>query len=50
MRVGCWRKSLTGTRRENKAGWWEGYRLAELDDEDLLDERAALPGFASSNE
>jgi predicted RecB family nuclease len=29
-------------RRENKASWWEGYRLAELDDEELLDERAAL--------
>src|SRR6266404_6124333 len=32
-------------RRENKAGGWEGYRLAELDDEDLLDERAALAGL-----
>jgi predicted RecB family nuclease len=32
-------------RRENKASWWEGYRLAELDEEDLLDERAALAGL-----
>jgi predicted RecB family nuclease len=32
-------------RRENKASWWEGYRLAELDDEELLDERAALAGL-----
>ena len=32
-------------RRENKAGWWEGYRLAKLDDEDLLDERAGLAGL-----
>src|SRR6202140_4876596 len=32
-------------RRENKASWWEGYRLAALDDEDLLDERVALAGL-----
>ena len=32
-------------RRENKAGWWEGYRLAELDDEALRDERVALAGL-----
>jgi uncharacterized protein len=32
-------------RRENKASWWEGYRLAELDDEELLDERAGLAGL-----
>ncbi len=32
-------------RRENKASWWEGYRLAELDDEELLDERVALAGL-----
>jgi len=32
-------------RRENKATWWEGYRLAELDDEDLMDERAGLAGL-----
>jgi uncharacterized protein len=29
-------------RRENKATWWEGYRLAELDDEDLMNERAGI--------
>ncbi len=32
-------------RRENKASWWEGYRLAELDDDALLDERVALSGL-----
>jgi uncharacterized protein len=32
-------------RRENKANWWEGYRLAGLDDEELLDERVALSGL-----
>ncbi|HEY4816614.1 MAG TPA: TM0106 family RecB-like putative nuclease [Candidatus Acidoferrum sp.] len=32
-------------RRENKAGWWEGYRLADLDDEELLEERVALAGL-----
>ncbi len=32
-------------RRENKATYWEGYRLAELDDEDLLEERAGLAGL-----
>src|SRR5271155_3304778 len=29
-------------RRENKATFWERFRLAELDDEDLLEERAGL--------
>jgi predicted RecB family nuclease len=32
-------------RRENKASWWEGYRLAELDDEDLMEERSGLAGL-----
>ncbi|MBV8515618.1 MAG: TM0106 family RecB-like putative nuclease, partial [Acidobacteria bacterium] len=32
-------------RRENKATYWEGYRLAELDDDDLLDDRAGLAGL-----
>jgi predicted RecB family nuclease len=32
-------------RRENKATYWEGYRLAELDEEDLLEERAGLAGL-----
>ncbi|HEY2547726.1 MAG TPA: AAA domain-containing protein, partial [Candidatus Acidoferrum sp.] len=32
-------------RRENKATWWEGYRLAELDEEELLEERAGLAGM-----
>ncbi|MDP9338350.1 MAG: AAA domain-containing protein, partial [Acidobacteriota bacterium] len=32
-------------RRENKAAYWEGYRLQELDEEDLLEERAGLAGL-----
>jgi predicted RecB family nuclease len=32
-------------RRENKATWWDGYRLAELDDDQLLEERAGLAGL-----
>src|SRR5258708_18048130 len=32
-------------RRENKATYWEGFRLADLNDEDLLDERAGLAGL-----
>jgi len=32
-------------RRESKASWWEGYRLEELDDEALMDERAGLSGL-----
>jgi len=32
-------------RRENKATWWEGYRLADLGDEELLDERVGLAGL-----
>jgi predicted RecB family nuclease len=32
-------------RRENKACWWEGFRLSDLDDEQLLDERVALAGL-----
>jgi predicted RecB family nuclease len=32
-------------RRENKAAYWEGYRLADLDDSDLLDEKAGLGGL-----
>ena len=32
-------------RRENKASWWEGYRLAELDGEDLMEERTGLAGL-----
>jgi predicted RecB family nuclease len=32
-------------RRENKASWWEGYRLAELDDNELMEERAGLAGL-----
>ena len=32
-------------RRENKATWWEGFRLADLDDDGLMDERAGLAGL-----
>ena len=32
-------------RRESKAEWWEYFRLKELTDEDLLDERSALAGL-----
>jgi len=33
---------LSWHRREDKRAWQEGYRLAEMNDEDLLDERVAL--------
>ena len=38
-------------RREEKSVWWEYFRLADLSDEDLLDERAGLSGliFARQN-
>ncbi len=29
-------------RRESKAGWWEYFRLKDMTDEDLFDERSAL--------
>jgi predicted RecB family nuclease len=32
-------------RRESKADWWEYFRLKDLTDEDLLDERSALSGL-----
>jgi predicted RecB family nuclease len=32
-------------RREEKAPWWEYFRLRELSDEELLDETAALSGL-----
>src|SRR5947208_6188606 len=32
-------------RREDKATYWEGYRLADLDDGDLLEDRAGLAGL-----
>jgi hypothetical protein len=32
-------------RREDKATWWEYYRLRELTDEALLDEKSALSGL-----
>ncbi len=32
-------------RRENKASYWEGYRLAELDDHELMEDRAGIAGL-----
>jgi len=32
-------------RREEKAAWWEYFRLRELADEDYLDEKAAITGL-----
>jgi predicted RecB family nuclease len=32
-------------RRESKADWWEYFRLKDLTDENLLDERSALSGL-----
>lgn len=32
-------------RRENKAEWWEYFRLKDLDDESLLEERKAVSGL-----
>ena len=32
-------------RREDKAAWWEGFRLAELDEDELLEERSGLGGL-----
>ena len=33
-------------RREDKAAWWEYFRLSDLSADDLLDERAGLSGLA----
>lgn len=33
-------------RREAKANWWEYFRLADLDAEELIDEKAGLSGLA----
>lgn len=33
-------------RRESKADWWEFFRLGDLTDEDLMDERGALSGLS----
>ncbi len=37
-------------RREEKATWWEYFRLSALSDEELLDERAALSGLTFMQE
>jgi uncharacterized protein len=37
-------------RREEKAVWWEYFRLADLSAEDLLDERAGLSGLSFMGE
>lgn len=36
---------LNWHRRESKAEWWEYFRLKDLTDEDLLEERSALSGL-----
>ena len=38
--------SLDWHRREQKAIWWEYFRLSDLGADDLLDERAALSGLS----
>jgi predicted RecB family nuclease len=37
--------TLEWHRREDKASWWEYFRLRELSDEALLDEKSALSGL-----
>lgn len=37
--------TLDWHRRENKAAWWEYFRLCDLSAEDLLDERPGLAGL-----
>ena len=32
-------------RRENRGEWWEFFRLADLDDDALMDERKAVSGL-----
>ena len=46
--AGCWLLAnlLDWHRREAKADWWEFFRMKELTDEDLLDERSAISGLA----
>jgi predicted RecB family nuclease len=43
----CWLLAnlLDWHRRESKADWWEYFRLKDLTDEDLLDERCAVSGL-----
>ena len=43
----CWLLAnlLDWHRREMKADWWEHFRLKDLTDEDLLDERSAISGL-----
>ena len=43
----CWLLAnlLDWHRRESKADWWEYFRLKDLSDEDLLDERSAVSGL-----
>ena len=37
-------------RREKKAGWWEYFRLLELPDDELLEEKNAIAGLKFSGE
>ncbi|HEV2964324.1 MAG TPA: AAA domain-containing protein, partial [Candidatus Angelobacter sp.] len=43
----CWLMAnlLDWHRREDKAGWWEFFRLKEMSDEDLLYEKTAISGL-----
>ncbi|HUP23108.1 MAG TPA: TM0106 family RecB-like putative nuclease [Thermoanaerobaculia bacterium] len=43
----CWilAQLLEWHRREDKVSWWELFRLADLDDEERLEEREALSGL-----
>jgi predicted RecB family nuclease len=45
--AGCWLLAnlLDWHRREAKAEWWEFFRMRDLIDEDLLDERSAISGL-----
>jgi uncharacterized protein len=45
--AGCWLLAnlLDWHRREAKADWWEFFRMKDLTDEDLLDERSAISGL-----
>jgi uncharacterized protein len=43
----CWllAQMLEWHRREEKSAWWEYYRLCELSDEELLEDKSALGGL-----
>lgn len=47
QQAACWLMAnlLDWHRREDKAGWWEFFRLKEMSDEDLLYEKTAIAGL-----